>query len=228
MRKPLPSLTMSSPGAARPSFESPGGPQGLSTCRACPSGSSLTWTKRGCGTNKPLQLGTRAGFAMAEIQSGIDQVFLDLLEYQPGRAGPRMPKLIEQAEAAKGWHQWLIRGRLAEAAAEIALAKGGLGSRGVGGVPGHQRGHRRVTTNTEDGSPAGAGKSPAAVEGARPGGSGASAALAGAERLTHPPTLWRAWWSLSQALARSGDDRRGRSIRKGRWHPSSVRRAPGA
>jgi cytochrome c-type biogenesis protein CcmH/NrfG len=33
------------------------------------------------------------------------------------------------------------------------------------------------------------------------------AALAGAERLTHPPTLWRAWWSLSEALARTGDDR---------------------
>src|SRR5215211_4683798 len=70
------------------------------------------------------ELGAQAGFAMAEIQSGIDQVFLDLLEYEPGRADSRMPKLIEQAEAAKGWHQWLIRGRLAEAAAEIALAQG--------------------------------------------------------------------------------------------------------
>jgi hypothetical protein len=33
------------------------------------------------------------------------------------------------------------------------------------------------------------------------------AALAGAERLIHPHTVWRAWWSLSEALARTGDDR---------------------
>src|SRR5215212_6862976 len=49
------------------------------------------------------ELGAQAGFTMAEIQSGIDQVFSDLLAYEPGRADLRMPKLIEQAEAAKGW-----------------------------------------------------------------------------------------------------------------------------
>ena len=32
------------------------------------------------------------------------------------------------------------------------------------------------------------------------------AALAGAEALTHPPTLWLAWWHLGRALTATGDD----------------------
>jgi hypothetical protein len=72
------------------------------------------------------ELGARARFAIAEVQAGIDQIFTDLLEREPGRAETRWPALWERAQAAKGWHQWLMVGRLTEARAEIALAKGDL------------------------------------------------------------------------------------------------------
>jgi tetratricopeptide (TPR) repeat protein len=70
------------------------------------------------------ELGAAASFANAVLQSGIDQLFTDLARGEIGPAEARWPKLWDQAQDAKGWHQWLLTGRLAEAKAEIALAKG--------------------------------------------------------------------------------------------------------
>ena len=153
------------------------------------------------------ELGAQAGFAMAEIQSGIDQVFLDLLEYEPGRADSRMPKLIEQAEAAKGWHQWLIRGRLAEAAAEIALAQGDAEDAAAAAYKAIKEATAVSRRKYETAARLVLGR--ALLEMKQPNRAEAElrAALAGAERLIHPPTVWRAWWSLSEALAGTGDDR---------------------
>jgi class 3 adenylate cyclase/tetratricopeptide (TPR) repeat protein len=153
------------------------------------------------------ELGAQAGFAMAEIQSGIDQVFLDLLEYEPGRADSRMPKLIEQAEAAKGWHQWLIRGRLAEAAAEIALAKGDAEAAATAAQEAIREATAVSRRKYETAARLVLGKALLQMREHHQAEAELRAALAGSERLTHPPTLWRAWWSLSEALVRTGDDR---------------------
>jgi tetratricopeptide (TPR) repeat protein len=153
------------------------------------------------------ELGAKAGFTMAEIQSGIDQVFLDLLEYEPGRADLRMPKLIEQAEAAKGWHQWLIRGRLAEAAAEIALARGDAEAAAAAAHQAIKEATAVSRRKYETAARLVLGTALLQMKEPHRAEAELRAALAGAERLTHPPTLWRAWWSLSQALARTGDDR---------------------
>ena len=153
------------------------------------------------------ELGAQAGFAMAEIQSGIDQVFLDLLEYEPGRAHTRMPKLIEQAEAAKGWHQWLIRGRLAEAAAEIALAKGDAEAAATAAYRAIKEATAVSRRKYETAARLVLGRALLQMNEHDRAETELRAALAGAERLIHPHTVWRAWWSLSEALARTGDDR---------------------
>ena len=153
------------------------------------------------------ELGAQAGFAMAEIQSEIDQVFLDLLEYEPGRAHSRMPRLIEQADASKGWHQWLMRGRLAEAAAEIALAKGDAEAAATAAYRAIKEATAVSRRKYETAARLVLGRALLQMKMHDTAEAELRAALAGAERLTHPPTLWRAWWSLSEALARTGDDR---------------------
>src|SRR4029453_19007621 len=70
------------------------------------------------------ELGAAAGFANAVLQSGIDQLFTDLVRGDVGRAEARWPELWDGTQNTKGTHQWLMAGRLAEAKAEIALAKG--------------------------------------------------------------------------------------------------------
>jgi class 3 adenylate cyclase/tetratricopeptide (TPR) repeat protein len=153
------------------------------------------------------ELGAQAGFAMAEIQSAIDQVFLDLLEYEPGRADSRMPRLIEQADASKGWHQWLMRGRLAEAAAEIALAKGDAEAAAAAAQQAIQEATAVSRRKYETAARLVLGRALLQMKEHSRAEAELRVALAGAERLIHPPTLWRAWWSLSEALARTGDDR---------------------
>jgi tetratricopeptide (TPR) repeat protein len=153
------------------------------------------------------ELGAQAGFAMAEIQSAIDQVFLDLLEYEPGRAHSRMPRLIEQADASKGWHQWLMRGRLAEAAAEIALAKGNAEAAATAAYRAIKEATAVSRRKYETAARLVLGRALLQMKMHDTAEAELRVAVAGAERLTHPPTLWRAWWSLSEALARTGDDR---------------------
>jgi len=152
------------------------------------------------------ELGAQAGFAMAEIQSEIDQVFLDLLAYEPGRAHSRMPRLIEQAEAAKGWHQWLMRGRLAEAAAEIALAKGEAEAAATAAYRAINEATAASRRKYETAARLVLGKALLQMKNHDQAEAELRAALAGAQRLIHPPTVWRAWWNLSEALARTGDD----------------------
>jgi tetratricopeptide (TPR) repeat protein len=70
------------------------------------------------------ELGAAAGFGNPVLQSGIDRLFTDLAGGEVGRAEARWPELWERTQNTKGFHQWLMAGRLAEAKAEIALAKG--------------------------------------------------------------------------------------------------------
>ncbi|MFN2490056.1 MAG: adenylate/guanylate cyclase domain-containing protein [Actinomycetota bacterium] len=69
-----------------------------------------------------IDMGAEAGFPMTPVQGGIDLVYLDLLEGEPGRAGGELPRLAEAAQQLKGFHQWLAGGRVAEAQAQVALA----------------------------------------------------------------------------------------------------------
>jgi hypothetical protein len=74
--------------------------------------------------NEAAELGGAAGFANAVLQSGIDRLFVDLARGEVGRAEARWSELWDRTQNTRGWHQWLMAGRLAEGKAEIALAKG--------------------------------------------------------------------------------------------------------
>ena len=118
-----------------------------------------------------------------------------------------MPRLIEQADASKGWHQWLMRGRLAEAAAEIAFAKGDAEAAATAAHQAIKEATPVSRRKYETAARLVLGRALLQMKEHDRAEAELRAALAGAERLIHPPTLWRAWWSLSEALARTGDDR---------------------
>jgi tetratricopeptide (TPR) repeat protein len=118
-----------------------------------------------------------------------------------------MPRLIEQADASKGWHQWLMRGRLAEAAAEIALAEGDAEAAAAAAHKAIKEATAVSRRKYETAARLVLGRALLLMKEHDQAEAELRAALAGAERLIHPPTVWRAWWSLSEALARTGDDR---------------------
>jgi class 3 adenylate cyclase/tetratricopeptide (TPR) repeat protein len=152
------------------------------------------------------ELGAAAGFANGVLQSGIDQLFTDLARREVGRAEVRWPKLWDQAQDTKGWHQWLMAGRLAEGKAEIALAKGdhaeaaGLAQDAIDQSRAVQRAKYELAARLV------LGRALMALGQPERGIDELRTALDGIRRLSHPPTLWRAWWTLGMALAQAGKD----------------------
>jgi predicted Zn-dependent protease len=140
------------------------------------------------------------------VQAAIDLLFLDLIEGRFGAAERAWPGLRERAEAMRGWHQWLMIGRLAEARAEIALGLGRpeaaaeAAAASIDHASWVGRLKYEVASRTVLGS--------ALLAMGKPGEAVAELrrALAGAERLEHPPTLWRAAAELGAASYAAGDD----------------------
>ncbi len=152
------------------------------------------------------ELGAAAGFANAVLQSGIDRLFTDLGRGEVGRAEARWPELWDRTRNTKGWHQWLMAGRLAEGKAEIALAKGEhaeaarLAEDAIDQSRQVQRAKYELNARLVLGQALmGLGQPDRGIDELR-------AALDGIRRLGHPPTLWRAWWTLGSALAQTGQD----------------------
>ena len=152
------------------------------------------------------ELGAAAGFANAVLQSGIDQLFTDLARGEVGRAEAQWPQLWNRTQDARGTHQWLMAGRLAEAKAEIALAKGDhaeaarLAQESIDQSRQVQRAKYELAARLVLGRALVALREPARGIGQL------RMALDGIRRLGHPPTLWRAWWALATALAQMGQD----------------------
>jgi tetratricopeptide (TPR) repeat protein len=152
------------------------------------------------------ELGAAAGFANAVLQSGIDQLFTDLDRGEAGSAEARWPELWERTQNIKGWHQWLMARRLAEAKAEIALAKGNYAeaARLAGDAIDRAREVRRA--KYELAARLVLGRALMALGQPERGIDELRVALDGIRRLGHPPTLWRAWSILGTALAQIGQD----------------------
>jgi class 3 adenylate cyclase/tetratricopeptide (TPR) repeat protein len=70
------------------------------------------------------ELARSASFPGARISAGIDLLTLDLMQGHITEAEKRLPGLLEEADATRGWHQWLFGGRLAEAQARLDLYAG--------------------------------------------------------------------------------------------------------
>jgi tetratricopeptide (TPR) repeat protein len=152
------------------------------------------------------ELGAAAGFANAVLQSGIDQLFTDLARGEVGRAEARWPELWERTQNTKGTHQWLMAGRLAEAKAEIALAKGDhaeaawLAENAIDQSREVQRAKYELAARLV------LGRALMALGHPERGLDQLRTALDGIRRLGHPPTLWRAWSILGTALAQTRRD----------------------
>ena len=150
-------------------------------------------------------MGSRSGFGMAVTQAGIDEVFTELLAGDVGKAGAMVPGLWEKAAEAKGWHQWLMAGRLAEAEAEIALARGDAeaAARAAEEAIKQATDVTRLKYQTIGRTVLGL-----ALLGLKEPERAVSELRTAAEqagRLGHPPTMWRASWALAQGLA-AGDE----------------------
>ena len=106
-------------------------------------------------------------------------------------------RAVDADSEPKGTHQWLMAGRLAEARAEIALAKGdhAEAARLARGAPSTQsRKVRRAKYSLA--ARLVLGQALMALGQPERGIDELHAALDGIRRLGHPPTLWRAWWTL--------------------------------
>jgi class 3 adenylate cyclase/tetratricopeptide (TPR) repeat protein len=152
------------------------------------------------------ELGAAAGFANAVLQSGIDQLFTDLARGEVGRAEARWPELWDRTQDIKGTHQWLMAGRLAEARAEIALAKGEHTEAARLAQEAIDQSRQVRRTKYELAARLVLGRALMALGQSERGIDQLRTALDGIQQLGHPPTLWRAWWALGSALAQAGRD----------------------
>jgi tetratricopeptide (TPR) repeat protein len=152
------------------------------------------------------ELGAATGFANAVLQSGIDQLFTDLARGEVGRAEARWPELWDRTQNIKGTHQWLMAGRLAEARAEIALAKGDHAEAARLAQEAIDQSREVRRAKYELAARLVLGRALITLGQPERGIDELRTALDGIRRLGHPPTLWRAWWTLGTALAETGQD----------------------
>jgi tetratricopeptide (TPR) repeat protein len=152
------------------------------------------------------ELGAAAGFANAVLQSGIDQLFTDLARGEVGRAEARWPELWDRTQNTKGTHQWLMAGRLAKARAEIALAKGEYAEAARLAQEAIDQSREVRRAKYELAARLVLGQALMALGQPQRGIDELHTALRGIRRLGHPPTLWRAWWTLGTGLAQTGQD----------------------
>ncbi|HZD72721.1 MAG TPA: hypothetical protein VE776_02315, partial [Actinomycetota bacterium] len=156
--------------------------------------------------HEAIELAERAAFPPPRMQGEIDLLFVDLAEGGFASAERAWPDLWNAALAMKGWHNWLMIGRLAEARAEIALGLGRpeAAADAARAAIAHAQRVSRLKYEVASRTVLGAAllqlrrAAEAIVELRR--------ALAGAERLEHPPSIWRAAAELGAALYAAGDD----------------------
>ena len=153
-----------------------------------------------------LELGKRANFLNTQVQTATDILLLDLLSGDIGRVQTDLPSVLEGAEALKGWHEWLVGGRLADVSARLHLALGA-----------HQEAAQAAKVSIEKATSAGRAKYESsgrrllaeALAGLKlfeDAVGEAKKALSVAQKIGHSSSIWVAADALSRILAASGDD----------------------
>jgi hypothetical protein len=153
-----------------------------------------------------IEFGNASGFLLASLQGRTDLLFSDLLAGEPGRADRSWSGLWREAEQLEGWHEWLIQGRLAYARAEIDLARGKPQEAAAAASEALARSGRVGRLKYEVAARSVLGAALLELKREADGVGELRMALMGAERLAHPPTIWRAAGRLAAALADTGDD----------------------
>lgn len=145
-------------------------------------------------------------FESGVMQGEMDLLYADLAEGEVGRADGRWPKLWERLGNATGWERWLAPGRLSVARAEISLlqerweAAEEAALEAIEVALGIRREKYEVSARIVLGS--------ALLElgHVMDATTELRMSVAAADRLSHPPTRWRAHAALARALEAAGDD----------------------
>jgi class 3 adenylate cyclase/tetratricopeptide (TPR) repeat protein len=187
-------------------------------------GTVLPWTARainiGAGALRELyaleesrarnleaaEVARRAPYPIAEAQSYVDLLFADLAEGEVGKADVAWPGLWETAQSLKGFHKWLVSGRLETARARISLGLGDHDQAATEAVRALASAQQTGRLKYEVESRLVLAESLIALGRSNEGVAEARTAVAGAERLRHPPTSWHAAAVLARLLAATGDD----------------------
>jgi hypothetical protein len=69
------------------------------------------------------ELGRSVGFAPSIVSAGIDSLLTFARRHEPGRAAQLLEETAAAAASTADWHGWLWQLRLAQARAELALAR---------------------------------------------------------------------------------------------------------
>jgi class 3 adenylate cyclase/tetratricopeptide (TPR) repeat protein len=153
-----------------------------------------------------MELAARIKNSYAHTFGRIDLLSVDIAEGQLGRAQAAWPGLWETALAGKGLHRWLMRGRLATARAEIALAAGDHAAAAEAAVEAieHAQAHGRLKYEAASRLVLGSAllhvdRRPEAIAELR-------RTLDSARRLGHPPFLAQSAAVLARALVAVGAD----------------------
>jgi tetratricopeptide (TPR) repeat protein len=146
-----------------------------------------------------IDLASRSAFAGAEVSGRLDLLQLDL-------AAGAWPGLCEAAAATKGWHQWLWMTRLAEAKGGIELAAGRAEQAAEDARKAIEQAGRYRRLKYVVASRIVLGLALLELKREAVAGDVLRQALAEAEKLRHPPSIWRAAAGLMRALDAVGDD----------------------
>jgi class 3 adenylate cyclase len=153
-----------------------------------------------------IELARRTAFVYGDFQGRIDLLVADLAEGDVSSAEKAWPALWEAALAAKGLHRWLMAGRLVTARAEIALALGRPEEAADAAREAVAFAERYGRLKYEVASRLALGSALLELRQAANAVTELRRAMAGAERLGHPPSRWRTAFALARALVAVGDD----------------------
>ena len=152
-----------------------------------------------------IEYAAAANFGAALSQGRIDLLFADLTAGEIGRAELAHVQITHDVEALAGWHQWLGRGRLTLAQAEISLAKGEPGVAADAAVAAREHARHVGRVKYEALACDALARAMHALGRLEDARAAALAAVAASDRLGHPPTTWRTRATLAHVLSAAGD-----------------------
>jgi class 3 adenylate cyclase/tetratricopeptide (TPR) repeat protein len=153
-----------------------------------------------------IELGHEATFNLAWIQGGIDLLEADLHEGEFGRAESAWPRFWDETETTRGFHQWLMTGRLLLARAWLDLELTGPEAALSSVVPAREHAERTERPKQVIACEMIAGRSLALLGKRVAALDEVTRAAAMADELGHPPTMWRAHSELARVCTMTGDD----------------------
>jgi tetratricopeptide (TPR) repeat protein len=160
-----------------------------------------------------VEIARRVAFPYAQMQGRIDLLLADLAGGDASAAEKAWPGLWQEAQTAKGLHRWLMAGRLAAARADIALALGRPETAAEAARESLAHAERYGRRKYQAASCLALGR--ALLDLQRPAEAAVELkrAVALAERLAHPPSIWQTSSWLARALTAVGDDEGAASAR---------------